>query len=203
MRIVALASGGIDSSVMMFLLKKDGHELMPLFIDYGQLAREKEWIAVKKISQHFSLNPQKMDISGFGDTIPSGITNKKLDIERDAFLPTRNLLFLTVGAAYGYSKSVGVIAIGLLSSHIFPDQTEEFIQTAQQCLSSCLGIEINILAPLIALDKIDVLKLAQKYELPVGLTYSCHTGNDKPCGQCISCREIMTAERQLMKKEEK
>jgi 7-cyano-7-deazaguanine synthase len=74
MKIVALVSGGIDSSVMSFLLKKDGHELLPLFIDYGQLASEKEWIAVKKMCQHFGLNPQSIDISGFGGAIPSGIT---------------------------------------------------------------------------------------------------------------------------------
>jgi len=200
MRIVALASGGLDSSVMMLLLKKEGHDLFPLFIDYGQLARETEWEACQKIGRYLNLKPCRMDISGFGKTIPSGITNDNLDIEKDAFLPTRNLLFLTVGASYGYVKSAHVIAIGLLSNPIFPDQTVEFVQMAQKSISMALGVDIKILAPLISLNKIDTMGLARKYGLPSSLTYSCHSGNKEPCGFCISCKERVVAEDYFSKK---
>ena len=199
MKIVALASGGIDSSVMMLLLEREGHELLPLFIDYGQLAREKEWMACQSVCQFLGLKPHRMDISGFGKTIPSGITNDKFDVEKDAFLPTRNLLFLTLGAAYGYVKFASVVAIGLLSNPIFPDQTEKFIQAAQESISASLGVDITILAPSISLDKLDTIRLARKYGLPLDLTYSCHMGEDEPCGKCISCKETIAAERQLMR----
>lgn len=203
MRIVALASGGVDSSVMMLLLKKEGHDLFPLFIDYGQLARKKEWEACQKICQYLDLNPCRMDISGFGKIIPSGITSGHLDIEKDAFLPTRNLLFLTLGASYGYIKATYVIAIGLLSNPIFPDQTVEFVQMAQKSISIALGADIKILAPLISLNKIDTIGLARKYGLPLSLTYSCHSGNQEPCGRCISCKERINAEDYLSKKHSK
>ena len=201
MRIVALASGGVDSSVMMLLLKKQGHELFPLFIDYGQLGREKELMACQNICRYLGLEANRINISGFGKSIPSGITNSKLDIEKDAFLPTRNLLFLILGAAYGYAKAADVIAIGLLSNPIFPDQKTEFVQAAQKSISLSLGVSIRILAPLISLDKFDTLKLAHKYGLPLDLTYSCHSGNEEPCGQCISCKERMAAEKHLSEKE--
>ena len=197
MRIVALASGGVDSSVMMLLLKKEGHELLPLFIDYGQLARKKEWKACQEICGYLDLEPSRMDISGFGEIIQSGITSSQFDIEKDAFLPARNLLFLTVGAAYGYVKSSNVIAIGLLSDSIFPDQTDEFVKAAQKSISVSLGVDIRILAPSISLDKLDTLRLARKYKLPLDLTYSCHSGKEEPCGRCISCKERMDAERYL------
>jgi len=201
MRIVVLASGGVDSSVMMLLLKKENHELFPLFIDYGQLSKEKEWMACQNICRYLGLEPHRMDISGFGESIPSGITNNKFDIEKDAFLPTRNLLFLTLGAAYGYAKSANVIAIGLLSNPIFPDQTVEFVQAAQRSISISLGVNIRILAPLISLDKLDTLRLARKYGLPLDLSYSCHSGNEEPCGRCISCKEHMAAEKYLTDRE--
>jgi 7-cyano-7-deazaguanine synthase len=197
MRIVALASGGVDSSVMMLLLKKEGHELFPLFIDYGQLAREKEWIACQNICRYLGLEPHRMDISGFGKSVASGITNSKFDIEKDAFLPTRNLLFLTLGAAYGFARSANVIAIGLLSNPIFPDQTVGFIQAAERTISISLGVDIKILAPSISLDKFDTLRLARKYGLPLHLTYSCHLGDEEPCGRCISCKELIAAQKQL------
>ena len=62
--------------------------------------------------------------------IPSGITDASLDIEKEAFLPGRNLMLLTLGAAYGYVRSAHVVAIGLLSSSIFPDQTSKFVLDA-------------------------------------------------------------------------
>lgn len=197
MRIVVLASGGVDSSVMTLLLKKENHELFPLFIDYGQLSKDKEWTACQNVCRFLDLWPHRMDISGFGESIPSGITNSKFDIEKDAFLPTRNLLFLTLGAAYGYTKSANVIAIGLLSNPIFPDQTADFVQAAQRSISISLGVNIRILAPLICLDKLDILRLARKHGLPLDLSYSCHSGNEEPCGQCISCKERMAAEKYL------
>jgi 7-cyano-7-deazaguanine synthase len=181
----------------MLLLKKQNHELFPLFIDYGQLSREKEWTACQSICNYLGLKPHRIDVSGFGQSIKSGITDSTLDIEEKAFLPTRNLLFLTLAGAYGYTNSVNIIAIGLLSNPIFPDQTREFIRNAQRAISISLGAEVEILAPTISLSKIDTLGLARKYKLPLDLTYSCHSGNSEPCGRCISCKERISAEKYL------
>jgi 7-cyano-7-deazaguanine synthase len=197
MRVVALSSGGVDSSVTMLLLKKRDYTIFPLFVNYGQLSAEHEWSACQRICEFLGLKTERMDIQGFGKLIPSGITNRDFDIEKDAFLPTRNLLFLTLGAAYGYAKAAHVVAIGLLSNPIFPDQTSDFVQEAQKTISKALGIDVTVLAPLISLDKSDTLRLAHKYGLPVEYTYSCHAGGENPCSHCISCKERMAAERCL------
>jgi len=195
LKIVVLASGGVDSSVMMFLLKKEGHEVLPLFVDYGQLAGQREWASCRAVCNFLNLAPTRIDISGFGKSIPSGITDEKLDIEKQAFLPTRNLLFLTVGAAYAYSQSAYGVAIGILANPIFPDQTKEFIITAEKTIRTALGSDIVVLAPLISLDKRDTLNLAIKYKLPIDLMSYCHSKAEKPCGSCISCKERIAAEK--------
>jgi len=197
MRIVALSSGGVDSSVTMLLLKKKDYSIFPLFVNYGQLSAEREWDACQKICEFLDLKPERMDVQGFGNVIPSGLTSRVCDVEKEAFLPARNLLFLTLGAAYGYAKAAHVVAIGLLSNPIFPDQTSDFMQEAQRTISKALGIDITILAPLISLDKSDTLRLARKYGLPIEYTYSCHSGGEKPCGHCVSCKERIAAERCL------
>jgi 7-cyano-7-deazaguanine synthase len=194
-KIVVLASGGIDSSLIMNTFKNDGHEVLPLYINYGQLAKEKEWSALSKVCDILSLTPFKMDIEGFGK-LPSGLTNPSLDIHKDAFLPTRNLTLITLGSAYAYSKESSVVSIGLLANPIFPDQTRDFVDKAEISISAALGKQITILTPLIGLDKRDVLRLAAKYGLP-NVTYYCHSGNDLPCGKCISCLERLAAERAL------
>jgi 7-cyano-7-deazaguanine synthase len=200
MRTVVLASGGLDSSLTLLLLKKKNYALFPLFINYGQLAVEAEWKACQKICEFLELKPARMNIQGYGELVPSGLTNRECEIEKEAFLPARNLLFLALGAAYGYKKAANVVSISLLANPIFPDQTTAFIQEAQETISKALGISITILAPLISLDKADVLMLSRKHNLPIEYTYYCHSGALTPCGQCISCKERIAAEKSLASK---
>ncbi len=192
-RVVALSSGGVDSSVMMLLLKKTELDVVPLHINYGHRAEREEWRACRKVCNFLGLKPERMNLSGFGK-IPSGLTNRTMDITRDAFLPTRNLLFATIGAAFGFAKSINVVALGLLANPIFPDQTPKFVEAATQCIREALGTDFRLLTPMISLDKRDTLSLAKKHGLPLDVTYHCHSGEKQPCGRCISCRERLAAE---------
>ena len=201
MRVVVLSSGGIDSSVILQQLQRKGHKVFPLFVDYGQLASKKEWVSCQKICDYLKLVPEKIDAHDFGRLVPSGLTNSSVDIEKNAFTPTRNLLFLTLGAAYGYGKGAYVVATGILMNPIFPDQTKDFLAQTQKTLSLALGVNITILAPLINSDKFDSIMLARKYGLPINLMYSCHAGSEEPCGKCISCKERIAAEKGLAKSE--
>jgi len=176
------------------MLKRQGAEIRPLFIDYGQLAGSLEWQAVQMVCKHLDIGPPvRMDVSGFGKLIPSGLTDRRLDVKKKAFLPTRNLLFLSLSAAYAYSNDIYFVAIGLLSDSIFPDQTKDFISCAQKTISQALGENLKILTPLINLNKLDTIRLAEKYFLPLKITYSCHLGGKQPCGRCISCQERTVA----------
>jgi 7-cyano-7-deazaguanine synthase len=196
MSIITLVSGGIDSSLMALLAKKEDIIQHPLFIDYGQLGREKELSACRDIhAAHGLPEPVVITLSGFGEIISSGLTNRKKDIFADAFLPGRNLLFLLAGAAYAYQVNANAVAIGLLNeeTHIFPDQTAQFLIQAEAMLSHCMGRNIQVIAPLMKFYKSDVLRLAKRYGLTG--TYSCHSGFDEPCGICVSCRELFSAQR--------
>ena len=196
MSIVTLVSGGIDSSLMALLAKKEGIIQHPLFIDYGQLGREKELSACRAIlAAHGLPEPAARGRSGFGENISSGLTDRKKDIFADAFLPGRNLLFLLAGAAYAYQVDASAVAIGLLNeeTHLFPDQTGQFLIQAEAMLSLCMGRKIRIIAPLMQCYKSDVLQLAKRYGLTG--TYSCQSGLDEPCGICVSCKELFSAQR--------
>ena len=191
MNLVNLVSGGLDSTLVGVLAKEDGITQYPLFIDYGQRAAEKEWATCQAIHQKCHLpKPVKMDLSGFGRIIASGLTSESLDIKNDAFTPGRNLLFLLMGGAYAYQLGVSSVAIGLLSEEfsLFPDQRSQFLLSAEATISTALGRDIKICTPLIEFGKPDVIRLAQAKG--ISGTYSCHTGNSSPCGQCIACLEF-------------
>ena len=76
MGIVTLVSGGFDSTLMSIMAQEEGIALFPLFIDYGQLGATKEWEACQRLHEIHKLPKAiRMDLSGFGKTIPSGIVS--------------------------------------------------------------------------------------------------------------------------------
>jgi len=201
MKIVSLTSGGIDSFVMAAMLQEKGMEIHPLFINYGQLAYEREYDSFLNVCKYLKLEPKKIDISNFGKFITSGITSKDLNVIDDAFLPNRNLLFLTLASSYAYQNDIYQVAIGIIENPIFSDQTEEFLQATENCLKESLEVEINLLYPLKKLNKLDIYKLAYKFELPIDIIYYCHVGGAEPCNKCLACQEHVKARDQIKKLE--
>jgi len=194
MGIVTLVSGGFDSTLMSIMAQEEGIALFPLFIDYGQLCATKEWETCQRLHEMYKLpRVVRMDLSGFGNTIPSGITNPNLRINEDAFLPGRNLLFVLAGAAYAFKVQTDSIALGLLdpTDHLFPDQTEKFVQESERIIEISMGKHISVLTPLIEFSKTDILEMARSRRLRN--TYSCHAGGNTPCGICVACIEIANA----------
>ncbi len=198
--LVTLVSGGIDSTLMSILAKEQGFELHPLFIDYGQLGVKLEWDACRyNHIKHKLPEPKRMALSGFGKVIHSGLTDRRLRIREDAFLPGRNSLFLLAASSYAYQLKSKNIAIGLLNERykLFPDQSSDFISSIEKFLSFEMNYEVKILTPLMSFNKAEVIKLAKTKK--INKTYSCHSGKESPCGKCISCLEIKTALKTLKK----
>jgi len=194
MSIVTLVSGGLDSTLMSLLAQEEGVVLSPLFVDYGQLAAAREWTACTLLHKRHGLpTVTRMDVSGYGRAVPSGITDGTMRVNEDAFLPGRNLLFLLCGAAYAYRVRAEGVAIGLLNpeNRLFPDQTDDFLRKAEDVIETAMGRRFRVLAPLIEFTKADVLALAAARGLHD--TYSCHAGTSEPCGKCVACIEIARA----------
>lgn len=191
MGIVNLVSGGLDSTLVGVMLKEESIQAYPLFIDYGQRAAEREWTACLAVHNKFELpQPRRVDLSGYGKLIISGLTSESKDVKAEAFTPGRNFLFILVGAAYAYQAGANAVSIGLLSEQysLFPDQRKNFVEAAEQTIRLALNKEINVATPLFEFSKADVVALAKQRGITD--TYSCHEGKEKPCGHCISCLEV-------------
>ena len=191
MSVVSLVSGGLDSTLMAILIRQERIEQFPLFVDYGQLAKSKEFGACKaNFKRHKLPTPKVVNVSQWGRFISSGLTDRRKRIFEDAFLPGRNMMFLLIGASYAYRVNAQSVAIGLLdeSKAIFPDQTRAFCDEAEKLLSTILGRTIEITTPLMRFSKVDVVRAANR--MKIRHTYSCHAGTKKPCGVCVACREF-------------
>lgn len=179
---------------MSLMAFEEGIELLPLFVDYGQLGASTELTTCTMMHERYGLPPvTRMDVSGYGAVVPSGITDTSMRINEDAFLPGRNLLLLLCGAAHAYRKNATGVAIGLLNpvNSLFPDQTPPFLDEAERMIEIAMGRRIAVRAPLIEMTKADVIEIARARG--VDGTYSCHAGTAEPCGKCVSCVETILA----------
>lgn len=193
MSIVTLLSGGLDSCLMSLLVKEAGKNQKPLFINYGQLNYEREFNSAKTHTETFQL-PEltKLEIPGFGKVITSGLTDPEQDIVEDAFLPGRNLLLLLSAASFAAKNDCNAVSMGLLNQEtiLFPDQTDDFLFSAEYTIEKAIGRKIEIITPLRQFYKSDVIDMAKSKNIQT--YYSCHKGDDSPCGKCISCKEFQT-----------
>jgi len=186
----------MDSSVLLAIMKSEGLDLLPLHVNYGQRSESQEWKACRTICALLGIRePERFNLQDLG-RIPSGLTDARMDIDY-AFFPTRNLLLLTIGAAVAYSRNIEMVAIGLIRGAVFPDQTADFVRQAERTISRAIARQINIVAPLIELDKPDILLLGREYKVPTEETYSCYVGSETPCGSCAACIERKMAEEAL------
>lgn len=192
MKIVSLTSGGIDSSVLLFMLQKEKHEVLPLFINYGHKSSKMELNSFHKICKFLDLEGEVIDIEGI-NKIKSGLTTKEIPENEYPFFPARNLLLFTIGSAYAFNRSARLVSMGFLKNPEFPDQTNDFITSAERTIELATGITIKLFTPFIKLDKREVVQLAKKYRFPLELTYSCYGGKQTPCGKCKACLNRETA----------
>lgn len=195
MSTVTLVSGGLDSTLVARLAQECGIEQHPLFVDYGQRARDRELAACRRAMAELGLpDPKVAALGGFGDLIRSGLTDHRLRVLEDAFTPGRNMLFLLIGAAYAVQVGADAISVGLLheDTSLFSDQTGRFLVSAEATIELAVGRPIRVLAPLAEFHKRDVVELAKTKGIKE--TYSCHVGEEVPCGQCIACREFQFEE---------
>ncbi|MGC6400331.1 7-cyano-7-deazaguanine synthase [Sphingomonas sp. FW199] len=192
MSVVTLVSGGLDSFLVACLAKEEGLTQYPLFIDYGQRARDQEFTACLRGMERLGLPaPATASLSGFGQLIRSGLTDTGQRVYEDAYTPGRNLLFLLTAAAYAAQVGADAVSIGLLheDTSLFPDQTGGFLKSAETTLAMAVAKPVRVLAPLAAFHKRDVVRLAE--EKGLSGSYSCHLGEAEPCGACIACREFI------------
>lgn len=191
MSLVNLVSGGLDSTLVGVMAREEGLHVYPLFVDYGQRAGRQEWEACQQVHKRHGLSmPARVDVSGFGRVVRSGLTSSELDVRNDAFTPGRNLLFLLVGSSFAYQVGATAVSIGLLSEQfsLFPDQRPNFVRKAEEAIEAALARRISVLTPLADFSKADVIELAQSKGITG--TYSCHLGGSQACGRCIACLEF-------------
>jgi 7-cyano-7-deazaguanine synthase len=105
------------------------------------------------------------------------------------WVPGRNIVFTAIATSFAEAEGASAILVGWDQEEAatFPDNSQEFLEAFNQVLEVGALDEIAIKAPLINLNKTEIVKLGAKVEAPLHLSYSCYLGEERHCGTCESC----------------
>lgn len=175
--VLVLSSGGLDSTACIRFYKKLKFEVEALFIDYGQSASSLELKSIKKISNHYKIKLNKVQVKNY---------NKF----KDGVIPGRNA-FLLFSALMNFKRPNGTIACGIHSGTNYFDCSKEFIEQIQELFEQYSQGTIKIGTPFLTFNKQEIFNYCISEKIPVELTYSCEVGNKKPCGKCATCKDLI------------
>jgi 7-cyano-7-deazaguanine synthase len=107
------------------------------------------------------------------------------------YVPNRNMIFLSLSAAYAESAGIQDIFYGaqVQDEYGYWDCTAEFIEKINSILGLNRVNKLEIHAPFVRMTKTDVVKIGRKLGVDYEKTWSCYRGGSKPCGTCPSCVE--------------
>ena len=205
MKVVAIFSGGMDSSTLLYQLVSQGHQIKAVGFDYGQ-RHAVELDAAKAISIHAGVTYETVNLRGLAPMIAgqSSQVNPHVEVPdghyteesmKATVVPNRNMIMLSVAVAHAISINFDAIAYGAHAGDhtIYPDCRTEFVDAMKTVIGLCDWKQIELLAPFVDLSKAGIAKIGDALDVPFEMTWSCYKGGMTHCGTCGTCVERQEA----------
>ncbi len=186
-----LLSGGIDSATALFLCQ-GRYSVRALTFEYHGIA-DRELESAKAIADFAGVTEHRRvrlpDLREAGD-----IRGAKFGGLPPTYIPLRNSIFYSFAASY--AEEVGASAVvgghNKDDSEVFEDVSSEFFTLLRGALSAGSALlrkkRFEIIRPLKAKRKAEVVKLAASLGVPLELTWSCHRDGPSHCWRCPGCQ---------------
>ncbi|SDC25150.1 7-cyano-7-deazaguanine synthase [Melghirimyces thermohalophilus] len=203
-KAVVVLSGGLDSTTCMGIAREQGYQLYPITFHYGQ-QHDREVEQARQVAEYFQVKEHRVVNVGFFRQIGgSALTDDGMEVPDadeavegipSTYVPARNLIFLSLAAAYAEVIGAKAIYTGVSAVDYsgYPDCRPSFIQSMEETIrqatkAGVTGYPIQLETPLLDLSKADTIREGLRLEVPYHLTTSCYRGEDLACGVCDSCR---------------
>jgi 7-cyano-7-deazaguanine synthase len=197
---VVLASGGMDSCTAT-AWAAGRYRLAMLHVNYGQRTEAKELECFKKLVAYFDAEKMLVvDARHLAAIGGSSLTDPSMPVPPDetpgqipsTYVPFRNANLLAIATSWAETIGATRLVIGAVEQDApgYPDCRPAFYEAANRLIELGTKPETHIVieTPLIALKKVDVIRLGLELKAPYELTWSCYQGQAVPCLNCASCR---------------
>jgi 7-cyano-7-deazaguanine synthase len=193
-----LASGGLDSSVMLAEMAGRGRqEVFPVYVRAGlawerqELAALRRFVrrlAMKNVRAPNALELPMRDVAGAHWSVTGrGVPGYRAATSSNYILG-RNLSLLSKAAIFCARHRIGELAMAPLESNPFPDTRPAFFRAFERAVELGVGLRLKILTPYVGITKAEVIRRGA--ELPLHLTLSCaRPVGSRHCGACTKCAE--------------
>jgi 7-cyano-7-deazaguanine synthase len=205
-KAVVLLSGGLDSTTVLAIAKREGFACYALTMDYGQ-RHVVEIEAARHIARRFSVVQHVVMPIELGQFGGSALTSdlavpkdRPLEAMSDGipitYVPARNTVFLSFALAWGEVLGATDIFLGVnaLDYSGYPDCRPEYIDAFEKLarLATKAGVEgtsFKIHTPLIQWTKAEIIRRGLELGVDFALTTSCYDPNPDglACRRCDAC----------------
>jgi 7-cyano-7-deazaguanine synthase len=189
----------MDSSVCAALAVRD-HDAAAVHVSYGQRTEERERQSFLAICRRLQIRETLMvhnealrAIGGSALTDGSIAVPEAEEVGREipvTYVPFRNAHFLAVAVSWAEVLGAEKVYIGAVEpdSSGYPDCRPAYYEAFNLVVKTGTKEgKIEIVTPLIAMRKNEIVRLGLELGAPFDLTWSCYSREDQACGVCDSC----------------
>lgn len=212
-KAIVLNSGGVDSTTCVSIaINVVGEEnVTTVSVYYGQ-KHSKELEYAEKVANYYGVAHRLIDLSKTGimdgsncpllkqstESIPEHSYAEQIAENGEGmvttYVPFRNGLMLASIAAMAmaiYPEDEVDIYLGAhaddAAGNAYADCSQAFTDAMELAISLGTYGKVHLKAPLVNMNKAEVVKIGLKLGTPYQLTWSCYNGGDRPCGKCGTC----------------
>ena len=195
--VAVLASGGLDSAILVAELLSQGSAVHPIYVRFGLAWEPTEEAHLRRFLDTLRspapepltvLNVPIAPIYGTHWSVSGEAVPDDRSADEAVYLPGRNLLLLAQPSVWCALNGVGTIALGTLKGNPFPDSSAEFFDDFAALVKRGMGHSLEVVTPFAGLTKADVLALGR--DLALRHTFSCiDPQGGRHCGHCNKCAE--------------
>jgi 7-cyano-7-deazaguanine synthase len=198
-KAVVLLSGGMDSCVCAVLAVRD-HDTAALHVRYGQRTEAREQQSFQAVCDRLRIQDRLIIRNeALGMIGGSALTDESIAVPRSetvghhvpiTYVPFRNAHFLAAAVSWAEVLGAQKVYIGAVEpdSSGYPDCRPAYYKAFNEVVKA--GTKegnIEIVTPLIAMRKAEIVRLGLELGAPFDLTWSCYSRADQACGVCDSC----------------
>ena len=198
-RAVVLLSGGMDSCVCATLAARD-HHAAAVHVSYGQRTENRERRSFEAICDRLGIRDRLLvrneALRAIGG---SALTDANIAVPEShalgsgvpvTYVPFRNAHFLAVAVSWAEVLGAEKVYIGAVEpdSSGYPDCRPAYYRAFNEVVrTGTKDGAIEVVTPLIAMRKREIVTLGLELGAPFDLTWSCYQQEDRACGVCDSC----------------